>query len=54
MIFGRCVANRWNGATYATSEQKARSNLAYAYKISNNLAPNAKISLPGPITLGGA
>lgn len=29
MEFNICVANRWQGSTYAASEQKARSNLAY-------------------------
>ena len=27
MEFDTCVANRWQGSTYAASEKKARSNL---------------------------
>jgi hypothetical protein len=32
MEFETCVTNRWHGSTYAVSEQKARSNLAYQFK----------------------
>lgn len=32
MEFDTCVASRWKGSTYAESESKARSNLAYQYK----------------------
>ena len=53
MMFGRCVADNWKGETYASSAEKARSNLTYAYKINHNLAPHAKVSLPGLIKLGG-
>ena len=28
LIFGKCVANRWKSKTIASSESKARSNLA--------------------------
>jgi hypothetical protein len=35
----------------ATSEKKAKSNLAYRYKLDNNLIPSAKIILPGKIKL---
>ena len=31
MEFEQCVSNNWEGTTYATSEKKARSNLAYQY-----------------------
>nr|DAH20435.1 MAG TPA: hypothetical protein [Bacteriophage sp.] len=37
------------GSTYAPSERKARSNLAYQFKRDNNRLPNTKISLPGKI-----
>lgn len=51
MEFETCVANRWKASTYAVSEKKARSNLAYQYKKKNNKVPNSKITLPGPLVL---
>lgn len=51
MVFDRCVAHRWESSTYAVSEKKARSNLAYQYKKQNNLAANTKINLPGVVVL---
>lgn len=47
--FGICVARRWTGSTYAVSENKARSNLAYQYKKQNNKIPATKVTLPGKI-----
>ena len=41
----------WIGTTYAASETKARSNLAYQYKKNNNLTAGARVSLPGKIEL---
>lgn len=49
MEFGRCIANRWQATTSATSEKKALSNLAYRFKKQNNKIPSAKITLPGKI-----
>lgn len=49
--FGRCIANRWQGSTYATSESKARSNLSYQFKKQFNKTPSCKITLPGKIKL---
>lgn len=49
--FERPIANNWKASTYAPSESKARSNLAYRFKKSNNRVPNAKITLPGKIIL---
>lgn len=49
--FGRCIANRWSGITYAPSEKKARSNLAYTFKTEHGKTPNCKITLPGKIKL---
>lgn len=51
MEFETCVANRWQASTYAVSEKKARSNLAYQYKKRNNRIPGAKITLPGKLKL---
>lgn len=50
MMFDNCVMSSWSAETWATSAAKAKSNLIYRYKQDNNLAPNAKITLPGKIT----
>lgn len=47
MRFDYCVQNRWTATTIAPTEAKARSNLAYRYKIENGFTPNCKITLPG-------
>lgn len=47
--FDTLIANNWKGATMAKTEKKARSNLAYQFKKSNNLLPSAKIELPGKV-----
>ena len=49
LIFGKCVANRWKSKTIASSESKARSNLAYQFKKNNNRVPASKITLPGKL-----
>lgn len=51
MEFGTLVANNWTGETMATSEKKAKSNLAYQYKKKNNRIPSTKITLPGKIVM---
>ena len=53
MEFDSCVANRWYGSTYAVSEKKARSNLAYQFKKAFNRIPSTKISLPGKVEFIG-
>lgn len=50
-MFNQIVADRWQTETMAESERKALSNLAFRYKKSHNLAPNAKITLPGNLTM---
>ncbi len=37
------------GSTYAASEKKAKSNLAYQFKKNNNRMPASKITLPGEL-----
>lgn len=49
--FGRCVADRWTASTYAVSEKKALSNLAYQYKKRNNRVASVPISLPGKLKI---
>lgn len=51
MEFDRLVASNWKGETIAPSEQKARSNLAYQYKKSNNRIAGTKVTLPGKIMM---
>ena len=45
MEFDTCVANRWQGSTYAASEKKARSNLVYQFKKKTNRIPSTRIQL---------
>lgn len=47
--FDRCISSEWHGETFANSEAKARSNLAYRYKKEKGLGATAKITLPGTI-----
>ena len=49
--FDTIVETNWIVTTYAASETKARSNLAYQYKKNNNLTAGARVSLPGKIEL---
>lgn len=49
--FGKCITNEWQASTYAISEKKAISNLAYQYKKDNNRLPNANIALPGTLNM---
>ncbi len=47
--FERCITNNWSSTTYAISEKKARSNLAFQYKKTNNMCAGTKIALPGKL-----
>ena len=47
--FGKLISTRWSASTYAPSERKARSNLAYQFKKQNNRIPGTRITLPGDI-----
>ena len=51
MEFGKLIAERWYGSTYAVSETKAKSNLAYRFKQENGKCATSKISLPGKLKL---
>ena len=48
-MFDRFVANYWKGETYAPSEKKAKSNLAYQYRNQNGLIPGTRVGLPGKL-----
>lgn len=48
--YGKCIANNWEGETYAPSEKKAISNLKYQFKKKNNrFAYASNIGLPGKL-----
>lgn len=51
--FDRIIANHWQGQTYAASEAKARTNLAYQFKRETGRVPRTKITLPGKIIVEG-
>ena len=51
MEFDTCVADHWRGETVATSESKAKSNLAYQYKKKNNRIAGTRVTLPGKIVM---
>ena len=47
--FDKIVANRWKGQTYAPTEARARTNLAFQFKRYTGRVPRSKITLPGKI-----
>lgn len=51
--FDKIVTNRWKAETYAVSEAKARTNLAYQFKIETGRVPRTKITLPGKMKIEG-
>ena len=51
--FEKILTNRWCGQTYAVSEKKARTNLAYQFKKDTGRVPRTKITLPGKIKIQG-
>lgn len=51
MVFDTCVTDHWKGETMATSEKKAKSNLAYQFKKSTNRMAATKVTLPGKIMI---
>lgn len=51
--FDKCIADNWQGATFAPSEKKARSNLTYQFKKQHGKEAATRISLPGKIKMAG-
>jgi hypothetical protein len=51
--FDRIIVNHWHAQTYASSEAKARTNLAYQFKKNTGRVPRTKITLPGKIIVEG-
>lgn len=46
---GKLISDKWTAYTYAPSESKARSNLAYRFKREHGYLPNARIELVGAV-----
>lgn len=51
--FEKLIANHWKGQTYAVSEAKARTNLAFQFKKETGRVPRTNITLPGKIIAEG-
>lgn len=49
--FERLLTDRWTATTQASSEKKARSNLAYQFKIQYDRVPRSRITVPGKLTI---
>ena len=49
--FGRVIASMWTAETFATSEKKALSNLAFQFKRDYGKIKTAKVTLPGKLTV---
>lgn len=45
-VIHRC----WSASTYAVSEKRARTNLAYRYRKEHGMSAETRITLPGKIT----
>ena len=50
MTFGT-YRGTFKGETFANSEERAKANIAYQAKIAMNIAPSAKIDLPGELKI---
>lgn len=53
MTFDQVLRLHWEGATYAVSPEKAKSNLAFRFKKESNRTADCKISLPGKLYCQG-
>lgn len=51
MVLGKLVTGRWKYQTFAASEKKAMTNMAYRYKKQHGLMATAKVELPGELVL---
>lgn len=47
--FNTVIAEHWKGETMASSEKKARNNLAYQFKQQYNRVARSRITLPGKV-----
>jgi hypothetical protein len=49
--FDKIIASHWIGSTQASSEKKARCNLAYQFKMENGKVARSKITIPGKLII---
>lgn len=49
--FERIVADHWSASTRASTEKKARSNLAYQFKMETGRMPRSKNTIPGKLKI---
>lgn len=49
--FERIIADHWSASTHAPTEKKARSNLAYQFKMETGRMPRSKITIPGKLKI---
>lgn len=49
--FEKIVADHWSASTRASTEKKARSNLAYQFKMETGRMPRSKITIPGKLKI---
>lgn len=47
--FDTVVAHNWKGETFAETERKAKSNLAYQFKKAMNYPPSTPVKLVGKL-----
>ena len=47
--FDNIITNRWRGSTRAATEKRARSNLAYQFKMECGKVARSKITIPGKL-----
>ena len=50
MTFGT-YRGTFKGETFAPNEKRAKANIAYQAKIAMNIAPSAKVELPGELKI---
>ena len=49
--FNQIINPKWRGMTIAETEKKAKSNLAYQFKLEAYKTANSKITLPGKLEI---
>lgn len=49
--FDRIIANHWKSTTKATSEKRARCNLAHQFKQQYGKISRSKITIPGKLII---
>lgn len=51
LSFGKCVCDHWYGETWAPTEKKARTNLAYQFKKQGGLIAATNVVIPGNLVV---